>query len=83
MKETGARLRIVGHTDDSGSVAANQRLSRARAEAMVELLTKRGVPADQLVIVSKRSSALATDEGGAAANRRVTFELAPANEPGR
>jgi outer membrane protein OmpA-like peptidoglycan-associated protein len=83
MKETGARLRIVGHTDDSGSVAANQRLSRARAEAIVGLLTKRGVPADQLVIVSKRSSALATDEGGAAANRRVTFELAPANEPGR
>lgn len=83
MKETGARLRVVGHTDETGSDAANQRMSRMRAEAMVHLLTKQGVPSDQLVIVSRRSSALATDDGGAAANRRVTFELAPANEPGR
>ena len=82
-KETGARLHVIGHTDASGSDAVNRRLSRARAEAVAALLTKRGVPADQLAIVSKRGMAPATDEGGAAANRRVSFELAPANEPGR
>jgi len=80
MKETGARLRVVGHTDDSGSVSVNERLGRARAEAMVQLLTKRGVAADHLAIASKRNSAASPEEGGAAFNRRVTFELASDNE---
>lgn len=81
MRETGARLRVVGHTDDSGSPAINERLGRARAEAMVQLLTKHGVAADHLVIASKRNIASNLEEGGPAAHRRVTFELAPDNEP--
>lgn len=80
MKETGARLLVVGHTDDSGTDSVNERLGRARAEAMVQLLTKRGVAADHLVIASKRNSAASPEEGGAAFNRRVTFELASDNE---
>jgi outer membrane protein OmpA-like peptidoglycan-associated protein len=81
MTQTAARIRVVGHTDDSGSEEANRRIARARAEAMVGLLTKRGVPADHLVVVSKRAATPIADHASAAANRRVTFESLLESEP--
>lgn len=81
MNESGARVRIIGHTDESGSSLRNQHLSRARAEAAARLLTKQGAKPDQLLISSKRAGAPASDDGAAAANRRVTFEIVPDNEP--
>ena len=45
---TGTRLTIEGHTDASGSVAYNLRLSQQRAEAVVAYLTRRGVAAGRL-----------------------------------
>ena len=42
------RIEIGGHTDSQGSKGLNQRLSRARAEAVLDALIARGVPLDRL-----------------------------------
>lgn len=41
-------VELQGHTDASGSAAANQALSQARAQAVLDALVKRGVPATRL-----------------------------------
>lgn len=70
-KEAGVRLRVVGHTDASGPDVANQRLGRARARQVIDLLTKRGVPVDHLEADARPEVAAS---GASPANRRVTFE---------
>ena len=44
----GRRFVISGHADASGDAARNQELSRERAQAVVDYLASRGVPADRL-----------------------------------
>ena len=75
LKQTGERIRVAGHTDEIGSLALNRALSHRRAEAVVKMLVERGVPAEQLAIVSlATSSPLADVPGGSGSpNRRVTF----------
>jgi outer membrane protein OmpA-like peptidoglycan-associated protein len=41
-------IRVQGHTDESGPDELNQRLSEARAAAVVQMLVELGVPADRL-----------------------------------
>lgn len=50
MKENPqiTKLRIDGHTDDSGSSEHNHKLSQARAEAIIEWLAKNGVDKSRL-----------------------------------
>ena len=43
-----AQVLIEGHTDDSGVPEANERLSRARAEAVKGALVARGIAADRI-----------------------------------
>jgi len=43
------RVEIAGYTDDQGALAANRRLSQARADAVRAYLIRRGVPGTQLV----------------------------------
>ena len=72
----GATLELVGRTDPTGSDAANQALSRERAEAVLGALAARGVPR-----ASTRVSALGTTQplpgddpaGRARVNRSVSF----------
>lgn len=45
---SGRRFVISGHADASGDAARNQALSQARAQAVVDYLASRGVPADRL-----------------------------------
>jgi outer membrane protein OmpA-like peptidoglycan-associated protein len=42
------RITVEGHTDNVGADADNQRLSEARAQAVVRWLTQRGVPASRI-----------------------------------
>ena len=69
------KLDVVGHTDDVGGAQFNQRLSEARARAVVTaLVTQQGIDSSRLSPSGKgASAALApnTSEAGRAKNRRV------------
>jgi outer membrane protein OmpA-like peptidoglycan-associated protein len=72
------RVRVEGHTDDSGNPQYNIDLSYRRARAVVEYLKAEGVTADRLEYVGRGSSVPLgpnrTPEGRAL-NRRVEFVL--------
>ena len=75
-----SRVTIVGHTDSTGSDEHNRLLSRDRAVAVLEELTRRGVPASRLSALGRgetepRSSNATA--GGRALNRRVEILLEP------
>lgn len=69
-------MRIEVHTDSQGADQANQRLSEARAAAVVEALVRRGVACERLLAAgfgeSKPVAPNHTPEGRAA-NRRTVF----------
>jgi len=66
---------IVGHTDNTGSLAHNEKLSQDRAEAVVNALVKDyGVAASRLAakgVASYSPVAANTSDAGKAQNRRV------------
>ena len=68
------RLRVEGHTDNTGSAAANQRLSQQRAEAVVAWLAQNGVAASRLEAIGLGQAQPVADnstEAGRQRNRRV------------
>jgi len=77
---TPACVRVVGHTSRTGSAAANERLSRQRAEVVQKMLEK-----DNRTLSSKLSAAgvgskealvgLGTDDVRDAIDRRVEFRV--------
>ncbi len=72
------QVRIVGHTDSTGSDAINDPLSQERARAVRDHLQDRGVPAGRMVVVGRGSRAPLADndsETGRARNRRVELFL--------
>lgn len=72
--DSGLKLAIEGHTDDSGDAARNQALSRQRADAVVQQLVKDGIDAGRLRAAghgATRPLADNKDEAGRAKNRRV------------
>jgi len=72
----GGRVEIGGHTDSQGSKGLNQRLSRARAEAVLDALIARGVPLDRLAARGygeEQPVASNETEAGRARNRRIEF----------
>lgn len=74
-KEPGLKLNVVGHTDNTGTMDANMKLSQARAEAVVQaLVAKYGIAASRLkgygVGPLAPVSSNQTEEGKAK-NRRV------------
>ncbi len=78
------KVEVQGHTDDRGTVAYNQDLSQARAEAVVKALVDLGVPPEKLVAVGYGTQrplvANDTDEHRAQ-NRRVAFEIVEQASP--
>ncbi len=75
----GTTVEVSGHTDRTGNPAANQTLSEARAQAVVSLLAKDGVPAERMTAKGYGATKL-IDEGltpiAHAANRRIEFSVA-------
>ena len=70
------KFSVEGHTDSDGETAANQKLSEARAKAVLDALVKAGISANRLKSKGWGESKSMTDNGtseGKAQNRRVEF----------
>jgi outer membrane protein OmpA-like peptidoglycan-associated protein len=68
------RVEVAGHTDSTGSVALNERLSLARAESVKAFLVENGVGADRMEVhgyASTQPVATNRTASGRAQNRRV------------
>ncbi|MCE8035207.1 cell envelope biogenesis protein OmpA [Billgrantia tianxiuensis] len=77
---TDTRVNIAGHTDSTGSVSYNQRLSERRAESVGNYLAQSGVARNRLYMTGYGPSqpvASNNTEEGRAQNRRVEITLSP------
>jgi outer membrane protein OmpA-like peptidoglycan-associated protein len=77
----GTTVRIVGHTDSTGSDAINDPLSVNRAASVRSYLESRGIPAGRISIDGRGSREPIADnatEAGRAKNRRVEIYVAQA-----
>lgn len=74
---------VYGHTDNTGSLEVNEKLSQARAESVAKYLKTQGVDAKRLIAVKgmayNQPVADNTTAEGRAANRRVEIYIS-ANE---
>lgn len=73
-------IRIEGHTDNRGGAASNQRLSQARAEAVLAVLVRYGVKRENLSAVGfgeERPQVSNRTPAGRRTNRRVELHVAP------
>lgn len=80
MKGADLAVRVIGYTDATGGEKRNLAIGQMRANAVAELLAAQGVDRSRLRIVTRsgfNSGAPETDPR----DRRVTFELAPPDEP--
>ena len=69
---------VIGHTDTVGSLDFNDKLSRARADRMRELLIERGLPAERIQAAGRgmRELLIPTDENvSEPRNRRVEINV--------
>lgn len=72
-------ISIEGYTDNSGSVAGNQKLSEKRAAAVKAYLAKKGISEDRMTTSGYGQTKPIADNKtakGRAANRRVEFKIA-------
>lgn len=73
-----AKFSIEGHTDSIGSAASNQKLSEARAAAVMDFLIEKGISAARLSAIGYgESKPIATNmyKDGREQNRRVEINL--------
>ena len=78
QKFPSMRIRIEGHTDNTGEAGHNKKLSHARAQAVMKYLLDRGIAPDRLQAEGfgpDRPIATNETERGRAQNRRVEFNL--------
>ena len=79
LKLKGQKVEIIGHTDNVGLRASNQNLSQARAEAVRNYLSGKGIPAETLVASGSGPDRLIASNDtaeGRARNRRIEFRMA-------
>ncbi len=78
LTRPGTQVVIVGHTDNQGNAAENQRLSEQRAATVLAALAEEGVPEDSMTSSGKGADDPVADNdtaAGRAENRRITFTL--------
>ncbi len=78
--DTSTELLVLGHTDSIGSETYNLRLSIARAEAVMDVLRRLGIPLVRLAADGRGEAEPIADnatEEGRALNRRVEIVLRP------
>ena len=83
--DRGTVVRVVGHTDSTGSDAINDPLSRARADSVARYLEDRGVPSNRVEAVGRGEHEPIADnssESGRARNRRVEIFLREPQQQG-
>lgn len=71
-------VEVQGHTDNTGKLASNRRISQQRAEAVRKYLIKKGVPAERLTAKGygpDKPIASNKNAQGRAKNRRVEFKI--------
>ena len=74
----GVSIEVGGHTDSTGSAAGNKTLSDRRANAVMNYLTKAGVPASSITAVGYgQDKPVATNDtaDGKRQNRRIEFTV--------
>ena len=85
-KHPDRQVLIEGHTDDRGSDAYNETLSRRRAEAVANALAAMGVPSPRVTAVGYGESypvAANTTDTNRALNRRVEVYISDNDQPVR
>ena len=76
ISNAGILVRVVGYTDDPGGQSINVPLAQQRAETVRADLIARGVPADLLVAIGRKTPLdISPLTGAASPNRRVEFEI--------
>jgi outer membrane protein OmpA-like peptidoglycan-associated protein len=78
QNNSSVKLEISGHTDNTGSLRVNQRLSKERAKAVVDYLVARGIPQEMLVYEGYADTQPVADNNtveGRKQNRRVEFKV--------
>lgn len=79
IQAENTKLTVVGHTDNVGNPASNLALSKSRAEAVVNYLKQKGIPANRFQMVDGRGQNEPVADNGSAAgkakNRRVVITL--------
>lgn len=78
LKQTGERVRLVGHTDNVGGDQPNMVLSDRRAKVIRDILTSNGVAIDQITTEAKGETqpvASNDTDAGRHDNRRVEIFL--------
>jgi|WetSurMetagenome_2_1015567.scaffolds.fasta_scaffold336955_1 OmpA-OmpF porin, OOP family len=71
-------ITIIGHTDSDGDQAYNQRLSDARAKAVMQYFLEHGIESGRMQAIGKGESSPIADnktETGKAQNRRIEIEF--------
>ncbi|MEO8516610.1 MAG: OmpA family protein [Flavobacterium sp.] len=75
IQAENSKLTIVGHTDNAGNAATNLGLSKNRAQAVVDYLKQKGIPANRFQLIDGKGQnepvADNNTPSGKAQNRRV------------
>ena len=82
QQHPNSTVRVVGHTDNVGSAAFNNQLSRDRAMAVARELVSAGTPASRITASGRGFNEPITSNAtaaGRAQNRRVEIVITPTN----